>query len=281
MPSLAEASLTDAERRLLERFVALLEEELGDSLRAVWLYGSRARGEGSGPDSDIDLLVITERAREGDSDRVQELLHWAAGNDDDGSQWLVMAHIGDLRWLAGRRAIDAFYIQEVDRDKIVLAGDRLDEVGREPEGGTGAGVGVIAGDGSDQTGAELAVSRRSAEYMDIAQRHLRLARLGRDHGLSTGVVSLAYKAMLNAARAALSEEDRFSRTHRGTWHLFRKTFVVSGRFDPSLHSKAQEAQKLREYDDYGRRLIRRDEAVAAVGLAERFVRAVEEMLGVR
>jgi hypothetical protein len=42
--SLDRASLSDAERRTLERFVRLLEYGLRDDLVAVWLYGSRARG---------------------------------------------------------------------------------------------------------------------------------------------------------------------------------------------------------------------------------------------
>lgn len=33
----------------------------------------------------------------------------------------------DTEWLADRRRIRSFFIQEVDRDKIVLYGDRLDE----------------------------------------------------------------------------------------------------------------------------------------------------------
>jgi predicted nucleotidyltransferase len=45
MATLATASLSDAERRALDRFVAAVQRELGDELHAVWLYGSRARGE--------------------------------------------------------------------------------------------------------------------------------------------------------------------------------------------------------------------------------------------
>ena len=41
---LAPASLTHAERRVLERLVERLRDELGSDLHAIWLYGSRARG---------------------------------------------------------------------------------------------------------------------------------------------------------------------------------------------------------------------------------------------
>lgn len=45
MPTLADASLSEGERRTLVRFVELLGAELGGELRSVWLDGSRARGE--------------------------------------------------------------------------------------------------------------------------------------------------------------------------------------------------------------------------------------------
>ena len=57
MTALAETSLSVDEQALIERFVEELRERLDERLHAVWLFGSRARGE-SGPDSDIDLLVI-------------------------------------------------------------------------------------------------------------------------------------------------------------------------------------------------------------------------------
>jgi lipoprotein NlpI len=57
---LAPASLTDAERRVVERRVTLLRDELGSDLHAIWLYGSRARGETPHPESDIDLMVLAD-----------------------------------------------------------------------------------------------------------------------------------------------------------------------------------------------------------------------------
>jgi predicted nucleotidyltransferase len=57
----AQTSLTSLERRVIERFVGMVEAELGSHLRSVWLYGSRARGEPAGEDSDVDLLVVSTR----------------------------------------------------------------------------------------------------------------------------------------------------------------------------------------------------------------------------
>jgi predicted nucleotidyltransferase len=55
MPALAEAALSDIERGALDAVVVRLRERHGGDLAAVWLYGSRARGE-SHPESDITCL---------------------------------------------------------------------------------------------------------------------------------------------------------------------------------------------------------------------------------
>ena len=125
----ASATLSEAERRTVQRFVAALASELGDDLRAVWLYGSRARGERIHPDSDVDLLVIAA----GDVERNQRLaleLSEAAALAEGQSPFAYSVHVYDPQWLRGRREIESFFIGEVDRDKIVLAGNALE--GDEP-----------------------------------------------------------------------------------------------------------------------------------------------------
>jgi len=122
MPTLAEASLTDAERRTLDRFVELLREELGDELRSVWLYGSRARGEPPHEESDVDLIVVTEHAGWNETTPIYRLLEQAA--DEQGtSPAFFSVHVYDPAHVAQRREIRSFFFQEVDRDKIVLAGE--------------------------------------------------------------------------------------------------------------------------------------------------------------
>lgn len=64
MAVLADAALDERERELLDRFVAALEQQYGDDLDAVWLYGSRARGERSHDKSEIDVLVVTRSDRD-------------------------------------------------------------------------------------------------------------------------------------------------------------------------------------------------------------------------
>ena len=120
MPSLAAANLTPAERRALDRFVELLAADFGADLHAVWLYGSRARGEGDPEESDVDVLVITAGGRR-DSDRVRKL-KWRAYEENEDAMMRISSQVQTPEWVEGRRAIESFFIQEVDRDKVVLHG---------------------------------------------------------------------------------------------------------------------------------------------------------------
>lgn len=121
---LTAAQLTERERRTVEHFASRLDNVLGGDLRALWLYGSRARGTAH-PESDVDLLVIAEGGRERYGRIVGDLGEETAIAEGE-SPFNYSVHVHDPEWLQGRRAIDSFFIQEVDRDKIVLAGSALD-----------------------------------------------------------------------------------------------------------------------------------------------------------
>ncbi len=114
--------------------------------------------------------------------------------------------------------------------------------------------------------------------MDQARDRAAIAREILASGHLEGAVSAAYYAMLYAARAALSEDDEYARTHRGTWHLFRERYVVTEAFDQHLHALAQRAQDTREKGDYEAVTPDRGEAEVIVAGAADFIAAVEEML---
>jgi len=122
------------------------------------------------------------------------------------------------------------------------------------------------------------VSPRSDELFDRAREGLHSARDLLAAGHSETAVSTAYYAMLYAARAALSERDRHSRTHRGTWAAFHECFVVDGPFDTELFRAAQHAQQQREASDYDAAEIEPAEAQRLVEFAARFLDAVGAML---
>lgn len=122
MQALVRASLNDAERRTLERLVPLLELEFGDALRAVWLYGSRARGEPPHEDSDIDLLIVADDAAADGVGRAYRRIDEAA--EGEGLAFsLFSPHVYTPEHITQRREIRSFFIQEVDSDKIVLYGE--------------------------------------------------------------------------------------------------------------------------------------------------------------
>jgi predicted nucleotidyltransferase len=117
---LAAAALTEKQREIVRLFALRLREALDDDLHAIRLYGSRARGEARA-DSDIDLLVIADGGR----DRYQRIawdLSEEAALASGESPFSYSVHVHDREWLRGRREIESFFIQEVDRDKIVLVG---------------------------------------------------------------------------------------------------------------------------------------------------------------
>jgi predicted nucleotidyltransferase len=122
MSALAEASLSEAERRVLDRVASALEGEFGGRLRSVWLYGSRARGEAPHPESDVDLLVVLDRRHWTDDGEVIRVV-WDVAEAEGVSPVFFSIQTYGVERIAQRRKIRSFFIQEVDRDKIVLFGD--------------------------------------------------------------------------------------------------------------------------------------------------------------
>jgi len=121
MRSLSEATLSDDERAVLSRFVSQIQADLGDRVRAVWLFGSRARGERVEPLSDIDVLVIADRGGFVHSAPFYDALHTAAGQLGlDEVAWSFSVHVHDESWLRRRRAAGAPFVDEVERDHIEL-----------------------------------------------------------------------------------------------------------------------------------------------------------------
>jgi predicted nucleotidyltransferase len=123
MGSLAGASLSFEERALLERFTQRLRLRLGNDLNAVWLFGSRARGERPARDSDVDVLVLVEDASWSAKVWIRELLDAEARELGlEALVWSFSIHVNTPAWLEQRREIESFFIAEVDRDKVVMSG---------------------------------------------------------------------------------------------------------------------------------------------------------------
>lgn len=122
------------------------------------------------------------------------------------------------------------------------------------------------------------MSPRSAEFMAEAHGRLAAARRELKAGDPSSAASLAYYALLYAARAALSEEGRHAKTHRGAWDAFWQTFAATGRFDRTLASDARQVQELRQLADYEAHRPTTAEAANVVDLANRFAHAVDDLI---
>jgi predicted nucleotidyltransferase len=123
MTALAETSLSADERALVERFVDGLRAGLDGQVHAIWLFGSRARGERPSAESDVDVLVLVDDASWDGRMRVRGMLDHAARELGlEALTWSFSIHVHTPAWLTQRRQIRSFFIAEVDRDKVVLGG---------------------------------------------------------------------------------------------------------------------------------------------------------------
>lgn len=117
--------------------------------------------------------------------------------------------------------------------------------------------------------------------MEQARDRLAVAREVIESGHPAAAASSAYYAMLNAARAALSEKDEYAKTHTGIWTLFSGAFVATGEFDQELSALARRAKSAREKGDYEAAPPTAEEAAEYVEGAARFIAAIEALLAGR
>lgn len=113
--------------------------------------------------------------------------------------------------------------------------------------------------------------------MEQARDRLEVAREIIRSGHLAAASSSAYYAMLNAARAALSEWDEHAKTHTGTWTLFSAAFVLTGKFDGELSALARRAKVARERGDYEAAPPTAAEASEYVDGAAKFIIAIERL----
>jgi uncharacterized protein (UPF0332 family) len=92
------------------------------------------------------------------------------------------------------------------------------------------------------------------------------------------VVTTAYHAMLNAARAALADRDIYPKTDRGVWSHLDSDLVAAGEFDRDLSDLAMRAWSAFERVDREADPADPAEAAELVAGAAEFVAAVERML---
>ena len=67
-------------------------------------------------------MVILDVAERTDADAAHAIVWDLASSEPEAVPPAYSVRVRDLRWLEDRRAIDAFFLQEVDRDRVVVAG---------------------------------------------------------------------------------------------------------------------------------------------------------------
>lgn len=122
------------------------------------------------------------------------------------------------------------------------------------------------------------MSPRSDELLASAREWLSIAEAALKTGFPAGAAAEAYYAIAYAARAALSEDDRNAKTHRGIWSLFAELYVKTGRFDASVYQAARSAEERRRDVHYEGVLPSEGEGRKAVEDARRFIEAIEKLL---
>jgi predicted nucleotidyltransferase len=107
--------LNPREREAILEFVHLLEEQFGDLIASVALFGSKARGE-STPDSDLDLLVVVNS----DDWRVHKQIRYLAADVCLKYEVELSPRVWSLSHRQEMEAINSLLHQNIQREGIRL-----------------------------------------------------------------------------------------------------------------------------------------------------------------
>ncbi len=121
-----------------------------------------------------------------------------------------------------------------------------------------------------------------SEMLKKAERKLHVAQRLLAEGEYEDAVSRAYYAMFHAAKAALSLEQSFPRTHSGVVSDFGSKMVRTGKLPKDLGVSLSEAKSIRELADYALKPgITQEDAKHIVEVAKQFVRQLSKYVTTR
>jgi predicted nucleotidyltransferase len=95
---------------LLQQFVTLARNAVGDNLESVVLYGSTVRGDAQAPYSDLNLLCVVRSTSRADLEKMASLVHWWSQGQGQRSPLIFTAD--ELR-----RSADVFAIELLDMQR--------------------------------------------------------------------------------------------------------------------------------------------------------------------
>ena len=223
MKTLDEIALADNERHAIEAAAAALQAQL--PISDIVLFGSKARGD-SEPDSDIDLLVLTERRLDGEEERavVQALFDIGLRFDVVFGPLTVEAR----SWRQGLHSVLPIHA-EVEREGV-----RCIDPGHAPK---------QANSSSQMNSApmprEVLVKQAVNAWMTMAAEALAArADLAADRPRST--INRAYYAAFYAASAVLLSRGRHFVKHTGVQTALHRDLILPGLLAPE-HGTAYDA----------------------------------------
>lgn len=95
---------------LLQQFVTLARNAVGDNLESVVLYGSTVRGDAQAPYSDLNLLCVVRSTARGELEKMASLVNWWSQGQGQRSPLIFTAD--ELR-----RSADVFAIELLDMQR--------------------------------------------------------------------------------------------------------------------------------------------------------------------
>ena len=232
---------------IIEEIRSSLWDQYGQKFRGIVLYGSYARGDYDS-DSDIDLLVLLSDEHDLDHEKrkvsqlARELCHRTRLHG-------VLLSPMVVREDSYQKGKTPFYLN-VKREGISFA-----------------------------PGGSIDMQSETDDLMRRARRDLEAVRLLMEREFYDLAAARCYYAMFYAAEAALLSRGIARSRHQGVIAAFNEQFVNTGLMPGILPAMLPSAFEQRNEADYGSEPVPEERARGLLQDAERFVEAVEGLLG--
>ena len=247
-------------------------------IRCLILFGSQVRGDATA-DSDVDVMVVVSwqgaALRRGDRE-IGEIAYDLLLAGCTG--YLSPLVIEERRFELGNDVVAEARREGVELLAAQLVDGRLIAVRVE----TAAPLAELRETPAHYAVDEPADLNDPQTWLSMAADKLRAARVLLTANCYDDVISVAYYAMLYAAKAALLVEGVKVKTHRGAVAEFGRVFVTSGRVASRYGSMFGNSLRERLNHDYAPdRHTNREEAAGALADAEAFTAVAQQLIEAR
>jgi len=241
--------LTRAEAQAIKDFRARLHQILRpDQIRALVLYGSKARGDARSG-SDVDLLLVHRELSPEQKETVEDLtVDMYSGKPDIH----VLAYSSDE--ISKDLELGRPLFVNISKDGKLIEGDRI----------------VVNETNKPQV---------SQEFVESAKKRMHAAQALIESGDYRDSISRSYYAVLDAAAAALIAKGFTPKSHEGSIALFGAHFAKTGLVNKDFASLFNRMSKIRKEADYNRQAtFDKSDADYWFKLAKEFVDTIETLL---